>query len=87
MSPSNLFDVQRAVGAQRCANSKDGLVRCVAASPDGLAAGRPLAVSYAIVIVVVMIAAACSHEDRIVAVIVIEDRHALGQAFVIVRCR
>jgi hypothetical protein len=37
-----------------------------------------------IVIVVVMIATACSHEHWIVAVIVIEDGHALGQAFIVI---
>ncbi len=43
----------------------------------------PLAASLAIVIIIiVMIAAACS-QHRIIAVIVIEDGHALCQAFVV----
>ena len=77
---------QRAIRAQQCANSDSDLV-CVAASPQGLAAEQPLAAGFAIVIVVVVIATARSHEHWIVAVIVIEDRHALGKAFVVVRCR
>jgi len=62
-------------------------ISCVlfAASHKGLAAA-PLAAGLAIVIVVVMFATTCSHEHRIVAVIVIEDRPCLGQASIVVRC-
>jgi len=63
--------------------AKSSYVLCVAASLDGLAAGAPLAASLAVVIIVVMIATACSHEHRIVTVIVIENGHALRQALIV----
>ena len=44
----------------------------------------PLAPSLFVLVVVVMIAAACPHEHRIIAIIVIEDGHALCKALVVI---
>jgi hypothetical protein len=56
-----VFDAQRTGRAQRRDQPKSSGALCVAASPQGLAAEATLAVGYAIVIVVVVIAAARSH--------------------------
>ena len=42
---------------------------------------------YAIVIIIVMIATTCSHEYRIITVIVIEDGHTLCETLIVTRRR